>query len=570
MKKALVGLILLIVITGLVILQKTGNLGIHHTGDVVAHVGNDPIITPEMISEMVKRYHSKETAQKQNISARLSVLNNMIETKLKSKMAKDLGIADRPDMKKKLDKYKSDAANAELYKKLIVNHVITEQAIQEYYQHDGKEVKARHILLNWPKNATHKDSTDLLRKAEDISARAKAGEPFDDLVVANTEEPGGAERKGDLGWFGWGRMVPPFQETVWNMKKGEISDPVKTRFGYHIIRLDDIRKKSQQPLEEMRDDIKQTLIRMKRDKIGTAVQEHFDFLRKKHNLTYTPNLDTLLTLLNAQSNPGANPLSTLDEKVKSMVIATSSDEQITVNDLDTHYGEIPNAPKKFSTVQQLKDLLDSMFIPKFLTEESKEYGLYDNPEVISNAESRWTADLDRVLESEEITNKIKLDDSTLETYFDEHKNNYKSRPRVEVQEIFVSDKKLADRIASKVKSGANFGKMAKKYTERQQAKENNGVLSPFTKGRYGAMGKAAFLMKVGEISNPIALGSKYSIIKVLKKYPPTVMTFDEAKRQVRTDLEKQSHDNLLKQLLDRARKTNPVTVDTMKVKKLFM
>lgn len=89
-----------------------------------------------------------------------------------------------------------------------------------------KQVKARHILM--------KKEGEAKKILEDL----KNGASFSTLAKAHSECPSG-KRGGDLGWFGRGKMVPEFEKAAFSLKKGEVSDLVKTQFGYHIIQVTD-------------------------------------------------------------------------------------------------------------------------------------------------------------------------------------------------------------------------------------------------------------------------------------------------------------------------------------------
>lgn len=100
---------------------------------------------------------------------------------------------------------------------------------------DGKDefVRASHILINIQNN----DSVAALKEARDVTARAKRGEDFASLAKQFSKDPGSAIRGGDLGWFGKGRMVKQFEDAAFRAKPGQIVGPVRSPFGYHIIKL---------------------------------------------------------------------------------------------------------------------------------------------------------------------------------------------------------------------------------------------------------------------------------------------------------------------------------------------
>ncbi len=109
------------------------------------------------------------------------------------------------------------------------------------------EVHARHILV------------DDEAKAKDIAKRAKAGEDFAKLAKENSKDS--AEDGGDLGYFTKDQMVPEFAEAAFKLEKGQVSDPVKTQFGWHIIKVEDKRQKPVPAYEQVEDQVEQYLVR---------------------------------------------------------------------------------------------------------------------------------------------------------------------------------------------------------------------------------------------------------------------------------------------------------------------
>ncbi len=109
---------------------------------------------------------------------------------------------------------------------------------------------ARHILI-----PTGKDDAAAQKLAQDVYAQAKAGKDFAALAKQYSQDPGSADKGGDLGWADRNQFVGPFADALFSMNVGEIRGPVKTQFGYHIIRLDEIQPGKTKPFEEVRSEL---------------------------------------------------------------------------------------------------------------------------------------------------------------------------------------------------------------------------------------------------------------------------------------------------------------------------
>lgn len=149
------------------------------------------------------------------------------------------------------------------YRNHFFKTIISDERIKEQYEKNNVYVRASHILVK-----TEEEAKDILKQLNE-------GKNFDDLTSLSTE-PGAAERKGDLGYFTRGEMVSEFEEAAFELKPGEVSDVVKTDFGYHIIKLTD-RKES---FEEVKDFIFEDLQIQEAAKFDEKIQE----LRDKANI----------------------------------------------------------------------------------------------------------------------------------------------------------------------------------------------------------------------------------------------------------------------------------------------
>ncbi|MGQ9495485.1 MAG: peptidyl-prolyl cis-trans isomerase [Thermoanaerobaculaceae bacterium] len=136
---------------------------------------------------------------------------------------------------------------------------VDQARIREYYQtHQDEfvspeEVKARHILLR-PQGDDEQAWKQALERAQQVAARARlAGADFGALARQFSEDPASRENGGDLGWFSRNRMVKEFEDVAFSLKPGEVSDPVRSQFGYHVILVEEKRPRRTKTLEEVQD-----------------------------------------------------------------------------------------------------------------------------------------------------------------------------------------------------------------------------------------------------------------------------------------------------------------------------
>jgi peptidyl-prolyl cis-trans isomerase C len=187
------------------------------------------------------------------------------------KEAEKEGIENTPSAKAMLEKLKRQIIISELLREKTRDAVTDDKLKASYQSHlkdqgNQEEYKARHILVK-TKEA-----------ADDIEKRLKGGEEFDKLAKELSDDKSSGAAGGDLGWFTADKMVPEFGKTVEKMKKGEVSQPVKTEFGWHVIELEDKRKSTPPAFADVKDTLK--------DEVGNkAVTEYVKNLMKDIKIT---------------------------------------------------------------------------------------------------------------------------------------------------------------------------------------------------------------------------------------------------------------------------------------------
>ncbi|WP_424363439.1 peptidylprolyl isomerase [Methylocystis parvus] len=174
------------------------------------------------------------------------ILDFLIDEQLVVQKAQADKLAETPDFAKKMA-YLRDKALMETLLGNVAKEAATDAAIKATYDEAAKNQKpeteyhAHHILV---------PTEDEAKKA---LARVKGGEDFSKVAGEVSKDPG--SKGGDLGWFTKDRMVPEFGEAASKMKPGELSEPVKTQFGWHIIKLDETRPKTFPPLDQVKEQV---------------------------------------------------------------------------------------------------------------------------------------------------------------------------------------------------------------------------------------------------------------------------------------------------------------------------
>lgn len=159
---------------------------------------------------------------------------------------------------------------------------VSDDEIAAFYQEKPQyfarpeKVRASHILVRVERGADEKAKAEAKQRAESILADLRKGEDFATLAERYSEDAKARGKGGDLGEFGRGEMVKPFEEKAFSMKPGEIAGPVETEYGWHIIRLDAHTPAGTQPLAEVKDRIRKALVGEKRN---AAAKKHVEDLR---------------------------------------------------------------------------------------------------------------------------------------------------------------------------------------------------------------------------------------------------------------------------------------------------
>lgn len=232
--------------------------------DPVAVVNGEPI--SQQTYERYLKYRSQQQQGQSGEIDREALINELVNRQLLLQEAKKQNLDQDPNVAFRIQQLQADALIQALIQKEAQNKPISDSDLKKEYDQrvaasNAKEFKARHILL---------ESED---EARAVIKELDSGADFAELAKNKSTGPT-ADKGGDLGWFNANQMVPPFSQAVAKMEKGTYSKtPVKTQFGWHVIKLDDERAVNPPDFEEVKDQLRSM-------KSSQLIQQYVIQLRK--------------------------------------------------------------------------------------------------------------------------------------------------------------------------------------------------------------------------------------------------------------------------------------------------
>ena len=253
----------------------------------VAYAADDPVVAKigekKILLSDFNRWFSydpgagqKDFASENKMKA--TMLHQIVTAMVISDIARKEGFDKRPDIREKTDFVVNNLLTIEYLDKVVSAQVkASDEEIKAYYEankdsYRTKELlRGRHILIKAEKNATEAEKQAARKKAEEVLIKVRAGGDFSALAVEFSDDPGSKERGGNLGWFSRGQMAPEFEKAAFSLAPGGVSDIVETKFGYHIIKVEERKDPTLQPLDEVRGQIE---LKLTRDKRRKAVEDY--------------------------------------------------------------------------------------------------------------------------------------------------------------------------------------------------------------------------------------------------------------------------------------------------------
>lgn len=497
--------------------------------DPIIKIDGQPI-PYEQFAWLASQIDSPPKTKKEEKKLKDEIINELLTQFLIELEASRINVLDDSVFRQRFEDQLFQAALQELAELVVYSQiVVADSEVQNYYTAHSKDfylpdrVRASHILITPVKDSARVEKQKKERGiypltdsaaaalADTIYHWLKKGSSFDSLARIFSDDRISGEKGGELNYFSREQMVAPFATEAFRLSVGAYSKPVKTQFGYHLIKVTDRLPAGQQPLNDSLIEAIKTH-KLRPPKIQARATAYVDSLKKIARVTY--NEPWLVT-----------PPDSVKDK---------NDWVMTINATDTirfpEFNLISESARRSRNQDSLslsekKDLLMTLAQKYLLKQATRTLGCYDAPHI-----TKMRTDLIKT-EQERRIKKVYNDDyqpsqSELVAYYDAHRADYQEPMPLHVYHIIFSDSAQAAAVRDSIVSGGkDFAEMAKRYypgdKELREVAYNLDYIGPdaMPKSFYAA----ALTLEIGQVSQPVLTEWGYHLIKLIDKKPaPTL------------------------------------------------
>ena len=392
-------------------------------------------------------------------------------------------------------------------------------------QHRYPKIKASHILIGFHNADGQIDTMAAKNRADSVYAQVTAGASFEEMAVLYSDDPGSKEKGGDLGFFERRMMVKEFDEVAFTMEVGQISEPVKTNFGYHIILLTE--KMDTQPYESEYENLKTIF---EKQRYQHEMEVLIDSLKKKYD--FKIDQESLSYFVESSDSLRFGMVHPKYEEISVNVLFSYAGKSVDIGEfLELTNGNSKITSKPMDDVVEVTNAINILIEDMLLKEEASNLTKTD-PEFAQLMNDYKDGIFIFKLQEEEVWSRVKVDSADIYNYWNENKDKYSWPERISFSEIFTTKDSLIQMYYDMLEGGTSFESVAGTYTERGSKKKGNGYyeLQPVDFNEYYQ--EANKISEVGQYTVPFAFSGGFVMFKLEDRQAARLKTFEEAKAEV--------------------------------------
>ena len=420
---------------------------------------------------------------------------------------------------------------------------IRNQALLAYLK-DHDIYAARHLYARTVEEA--RELLALLRSG--VTFETLASQIFTDSTLRNSG--------GFLGYFSWGDMDPAFEDAAYRLQVGEISEPIATASGYSIIRVDD---RIPHPLLTENQFIQrrahvERVVRIRKKR--PAERSYLQAVLPAKSVAFHP--DGLRSVSYALQRP-------VPEAVRmgsaSGPCVTLPDRMVRCEEIIRLLSRLPADQRmEITSHESLRAAIRGVILQERLLRIAQEKG-YDTVDVVREAMQRGEESLYLRSRLQEIVTNADVSDEDLHRYYEQQLPDFMTESEMQVQELIVGRKELADSLKMLLDRGFDLADLARRFSLRRSTGEQGGTLPSAPLSRYGGMRDLLWQAPLGAIIGPVPIGEAIGLFRVVSRHEGHPRSFPEAKNQVLRMVQFERQRTILTSHFDDIRRRVPVTID---------
>ena len=482
---------------------------------VIAVIGDEKLTAEEFNQKLKNRVRQMPATYEEELNLR----KNLLEVLIQEKLLAEAGLEARRDTMESFIKVMKDQEEQlllqELYKMEVVNKSVpTDRELKEFYEKQGEEIHARHILVKTEE------------KAKEIYQQLRDGADFVELAKQESEDVATKSKGGDLGFFQWGKMVGPFQEAAFKLQAQEISKPVKSGFGWHIIKVEERRKVDQPEYDQVKERLRTTLQSYKQQELSYKFIED---LKRKSGFEVDPSNLALLMEKAKKDTSGGRPsqgaefdAADFTPEEQELTLASFKGGELTIGEFVENYQTLPPYRRPGLDEQLISDLVYQMSLKPILANEARAKNVDKSRDYLMNLDDFKEKTLADGYRYDVLLKDVSATEEEITDYYEKNKDLYVEPASVKVLDIMLPTEEQAKEVLAELKKNEDWDAQAKK-SMRSHVRHRGGELGYVNQTVYPEIFDYAWNnMKIGQISGPIhqhdsRYGEGYSVIKLLDK-----------------------------------------------------
>ena len=492
---------------------------------------NEEYLTVDEFTKRLK-FFTRLTGIADNLQTRETLLDHMINERLLIQDFKQKGLENSPEFRRKVESIRTQFYLDAFRKKAFFDTItVSDQEIHRKFAYYNQKVSARHLYAR-----TEDEANELYQKLQQ-------GATFEELARITFQEPTLASNGGYLGYFGKDEMDPEFEKVAFSLKVGEISPPVRTQYGYSIIKVEDRFIKpftSESEFVAVKPKIEKIV---RGEKSIAAAQDYGNKLARDLELQFNDQMVQFIFSQIQTENDSTDFQFRSEKLLTSDLLNQIKDETlVSFNKGEWSVAKFLDRSRMTSKRQQirvnntdyLKQFIAGLIVREQLVEQALEMGI--------NNDSQVQYEIDHATEGYIVAQMTKMITDTATVPFEAAKEIYEKDSEsyvfpaeANVGEILVANRKLADEILNKIEKGESFVKLAQKFSQREWARHRGGELGFAPRSKYGALSDTIFSLQPGQIIGPIEIEEFFSIIQMIDIKPEHQKRFEEARPQIETE-----------------------------------